>query len=197
MTGPMKRTLLALSCLVFAAACVTVNIYFPAAEVKRDAERIVKDVYGELEEEGQKEQQKPGTEQNSSLVIYLASFFGPSEAHAQDVTATSNAAIRGLKDQIAQNLQQLAPFLNSGNVGIDANGYLALRDTGGMAVSDVAKVKKLLASDKNLRDQLYAEVARARNTSEVDKVREIFADMWRGQARSGWYVQQGGSWTRK
>jgi uncharacterized protein YdbL (DUF1318 family) len=198
MIRPMKRILSAFSLLALAAACVTVNIYFPAAEVKRDAERIVNDVYGELEE-GEKEQRKqPGSEQESSLIEYLAGLLGPAEARAQDVTATSNAAIRGLKRNISQNLQQLAPYLNQGNVGIDKNGYLVLRDTGGMAVSDVGKVKKLIARDKNLRDQLYAEVARARNTDQVDKVRAIFADMWRSQAKPGWYVQQdNGSWTRK
>jgi uncharacterized protein YdbL (DUF1318 family) len=196
MIGPVKRTMLMLSVMFLAVACVTVNIYFPAAEVRRDAERIVEDVYGGLEEENGADQ--PGTGQESSLLMFLADMFGPATAHAQDVTATSNAAIRGLKQRISKNLQQLAPFLNKGNVGIDRNGYLTLRNNSGMAVSDVAKVKQLVSSDRGLRDQLYAEVARARNTDQVNKVREIFAEMWRGQARSGWFVQQdNGSWTRK
>lgn len=196
MIGHVKRTMAAFSVFILVAACVTVNIYFPAAEVRRDAEQIVNDVYSDLEEENGAKK-APGAGQESSLLRYLVNVFGPATAHAQDVTATSNAAIRGLKERISQNLQQLAPFLNKGNVGIDQNGYLALRDTGGMAVPDVAKVRQLIGSDKGLRDQLYAEVARARNTDQVDKVREIFAEMWRGQARPGWYVQQGGSWTRK
>lgn len=197
MIRPMKKTVLAFAVFMLAAACVTVNIYFPAAEVKRDAERIVKDVYGELEE-GEVEQQEPGKNNESSLMHFLASVFGPAKAHAQDVTATSNAAIRGLKDQISKNLRQLEPFLNKGNVGIDQNGYLVLRDNSGMAVSDVAKVKKLLAQDRGLRDQLYAEVARARQTDQVDKVRNIFANEWQNRAKPGWYVQQNnGSWAQK
>ena len=32
--------------LLLTAACVTVNIYFPAAEVRKDAERVVKEAYG-------------------------------------------------------------------------------------------------------------------------------------------------------
>jgi uncharacterized protein YdbL (DUF1318 family) len=197
MTGHVKRTMAAFSVFILVAACVTVNIYFPAAEVRRDAEQIVNEVYSDLEEENGAKN-GPATEQESSLLRYLVDVFGPATAHAQDVTATSNAAIRGLKQRISQNLQQVAPFLNNGNVGIDKNGYLVMRDNKGMAVSDVAKVKKLLGSDRGLRDQLYAEVARARKTEQVDKVREIFAEMWRGQARSGWFVQQNnGSWTRK
>ena len=44
----MKKATLVQAVLaaLLAAACVTVNIYFPAAEVKQDAERVVQDVYG-------------------------------------------------------------------------------------------------------------------------------------------------------
>lgn len=197
MIRSLKKIFPAFAILIMLAACVTVNIYFPAAEVKRDAERIVNDVYGELEEDAVKQ---PGPESGREISVtrYLASLFGPAEAYAQDVTATSNAAIRGLKDKITSNLQQLAPYLNKGNVGIDKNGYLTLRNNSGMAVADVAKVKKVISQDRGLRDQLYAEVARARETQEVGKVRAIFADMWRNQARGGWYVQQNnGSWVQK
>ncbi len=44
----LKKTAQVLSLMTFlaVAACVTVNIYFPAAQVEKAAENIVDDVYG-------------------------------------------------------------------------------------------------------------------------------------------------------
>lgn len=196
MIARLRKTVSVLAVLLLMAACVTVNIYFPAAEVKRDAERIVEDVYQDVEEEKkQDEGEKSGS--RGSMLHRLAGLLGPKAAQAQDVTAVSNAAIRGLKDQIAGNLQQLKPFLDAGNVGINGQGYLELRNTEGMQVSQVAQVKRLIAQDKGLRDQLYQEVAKARDTDQVGKVRGIFAETWKSKAKSGWYVQRDGNWVRK
>jgi uncharacterized protein YdbL (DUF1318 family) len=186
--------------LLLPAACVTVNIYFPAAEVERDAEAIVQDVYSELGEDNGTSF-APSHHEEHALRVFLAEFveiFVPADAHASDVTTVSNAAIRGLKSQIAGNLKQFAPFLGSGAVGIDRNGYIALRDAGGVPPAQQARLRKLINADRGLRDRLYSEVAKARKTEQVDKVRSIFADTWRKEARGGWFVQDnGGAWRKK
>lgn len=175
----------------FVAACVTVNIYFPAAEVTKAADEIVEDVYGTAEE------QKPQSGV-AALGEMLAQLFTPAVAHAQDATTVSNAAIRGLKQQIAGNHQQLAPYYGSGNVGIASDGSLVLRNSDGLSVQQVAGLKRLIAADNNLRANLYGEVARALNTAEVGKVQAVFAETWRAKAQSGWWVQaDNGSWSQK
>lgn len=191
MIRSLSRSMIVMAVLGLVAACVTVNIYFPAAEVNQAADKIVDDVYGAPE--AQQEQ-----EPTSSLPAMLAALFGPATAHAQDATTVSNAAIRGLKDQIAQHHKQLAPYYGSGNVGIAADGSLVLRNNAGLSVQQVAGVKRLIAADNAARASLYAEVARALNTQEVGKVQAVFADKWRSKAQAGWWVQGGnGSWAQK
>lgn len=190
----VSRTLAVLAVLAFVGACVTVNIYFPAAEVNKAADKIVEDVYGTTDAPVQQDKQGP----SSSLPMLLASLLGPATAHAQDATTVSNAAIRGLNQQIAANHQQLAPYYASGNVGVAADGSVALRDTAGLSVQQVAGLKRLIAADNAARQSLYAEVAKALNTPETGKVQAVFAAKWRDKAQPGWWVQDdGGAWRRK
>lgn len=177
----------------FIAACVTVNIYFPAAEVKKTADEIVDDVYGDQNDTSS----QPGD--SSSLRQFLA-LIGPQAARAQQATQVSNAAIRGLKAQIARHHDQLKPFYKDGVVGITKDGYLTVRDKSGLSLSELGKVRSLVQEDNKSRRQLYKEVARALDLkqSQVSQVEDIFADKWRNKASKGWWYQRDdGSWTRK
>lgn len=193
MPSRLVRALLLLLCM---AACVTVNIYFPAAEVEKTAEEIVSDVYGNTTEDSQSEAPGP----TSMLLRALAELCSPASAHAQSVTSVSNASIRGLKAQIAANHQQLAPFYNAGNVGITNTGLLDIRDTSGLGVAQVGQLRRLVAADNSAREQLYAEVAKALKVdpSQVGRVKTTFAGQWQAQAQSGWWIQSpGGGWGKK
>ena len=196
MNRSVKRLLLRVpvASLLLLAACVTVNIYFPAAQAERTAEEIVDEVY--------KEGQTQGDEQSAivrTLLALAGDVFGPGVAHAQDATSVSNAAIRGLKQTLADNHRQLAPFYASGAVGITNDGYLAVRDDSALSLQDKAQVKRLVASDNDTRKKLYQEVATALNVpGETAKVAAVFADEWRSKAAGGWWVQaDDGSWKRK
>ncbi len=196
-----SRLGLAFALLLLAGACVTVNIYFPAAEVERAAERIVEDVYAT----GGSGSQEGGTPQSggsSALEVFLASlrFLGPATAHAQDAVGVSNAAIRNLKEQIAQNHGQLAPFYQRGAVGIDNKGLLEVRNTEGLDLQQVAQLKRLVGADNQARTQLYREVAAALgiDATQVGKVQEIFAGEWQSKAPAGYWIQDaGGAWRQK
>ena len=188
------RWIFAVAVLLGITACVTVNIYFPAAEVEKAAERIVDDVYGQDGEESQN-----GTSDTSSWKRFVA-WLGPAVAQAQDATTVSNAAIRGLKQTISSHHQQLKPFYDKGAVGITRDGYLEVRDTSGLNLGEVANLRKLVNQDNEARRQLYREVANALklDASQVSKIEDIFAKQWRGKAASGWWVQQdNGSWGKK
>ncbi len=179
--------------LFAAAACITVNVYFPATAVEKTADNIVKDVY----KKGGNE-----TEQQSSLAVLLASLLGPRPAHAQadQVKSVSNAAIRGLKAEIGKHHQQLVSYYNGGHVGITNDGLLEIRDTSGLPLPKVAQLKRLVSADNQARQELYSEVAKALDIDpqDIGKTRRIFADKWRDNAQSGWWIQKNdGTWTKK
>ncbi|MBI5441237.1 MAG: DUF1318 domain-containing protein, partial [Deltaproteobacteria bacterium] len=117
-----------------------------------------------------------------------------------EATSVSNAAIRALKDQIAQRHQELLPYYQQGQLGITEDGYLEVRGTAGLPLPQVAALKRLVEADNAARRQLYQEVGRALNLKpeQVRQVEEIFAKEWRGKAQAGWWVQgDGGRWARK
>ena len=180
--------------MALALACVTVNIYFPAAQVEKTAEEIVKDVYGEKEQP--KKPKAPGDK--SSLGVMLA-WLGPRSAHAAEATTVSNAAIRNLKNNIKARHGQLQPFYQKGNLGINKDGFLDVRETKGLNMPQVAKLRRLVAAENNDRKRLNQEVAKAlKQPQNVGKVQKIFADKWRGEAPGGWWIQaDNGAWKRK
>lgn len=188
----MKRMakITAVLALMLTAACVTVNIYFPAAEVQKDAERVVKQAYGIEEDKAPAE--------GSWLHPGLLDLFGPTTAHAQDYVNLSNAATRGLEKEVTATTRQLAPYYASGNVGIDSNGFAVLRDKGGLDMKSVGQVNRLVAADRQLKTALYQEKAKAAGTpGKVGEVQAIYAKLWQSYAAGGTWVQTGGGWTQK
>ncbi|WP_027721724.1 DUF1318 domain-containing protein [Maridesulfovibrio zosterae] len=191
---------LTLFALLSFAACVTVNIYFPAAQVEKAAEDIVEDVYGNNSQKNIK------NDDQSSLQIFMA-FISPNTAHAQPVTQSdieslnkSNSAIRGLKKSISNDHQSLLPYYNSGNIGINNEGFLEIISKEGLNIKDIAKLRRLISQDNETREQLYSEVAASMNIpgSDIGKIKTIFADVWQKRAPSGWFIQDAsGKWSKK
>lgn len=189
--------------LAVIVGCVTVNIYFPAAKVEKTAEKIVDEVYQEKKESPPVEQkEKPQSLNEGGIPGRLASleWLGPAPAHAEEATTVSNAAIRALKDQIGRRHQELLPYYQQGQVGINKDGYLEVRGTGGLALPQVAALKRLVDADNAARRQLYDEVAKALGLKpgQVSQVQQIFAKQWRDKAQAGWAIQgDDGTWVRK
>ena len=198
-----RFSLSVLTVLAIIAGCVTVNIYFPAAKVEKTAEKIVDEVYQEkTEPPGKEPAGKPQSRNEPGLFQSLTRLarFGPARAFAEEATTVSNAAIRGLKDQIGQRHQELLPYYRKGQVGIDKDGFLEVRETGGLGLPQVASLKRLVNADNAARRQLYEEVAKALNLKpdQVSQVRQIFSKQWRDKAEAGWAVQSdNGKWGRK
>ena len=192
-----------LTVLALIAGCVTVNVYFPAAQVEKTAEKIVDEVYQEKKEPPiQEPMEKPRSSNDGETfrgIVRLARF-GPAPAFAEEATTVSNAAIRGLKEQIGQRHKELLPFYQQGQVGITQDGFLEVRGTSGLGLPQVAAMKRLVEADNAARRQLYEEVATALNLKpyQVAQVRKVFAKQWREKAQTGWAVQaDDGQWGRK
>ncbi|MGD2112497.1 MAG: YdbL family protein [Gammaproteobacteria bacterium] len=181
--------------LLFAAACVTINVYFPAEAAEKAADRIIRDVYGE-----QGEPQSYNVPRSTPVIrtaTWLDWLIPP--AHAEADISVNTPAIRQLKASMEQRHKSLAPYYDSGAVGIARNGQLEIRDQKLIPLKDRNAVKQLVASENRDRDALYKEIARANSHPEWEaEIQEIFARRWVDNARSGWwYIDKNGNWTQK
>jgi uncharacterized protein YdbL (DUF1318 family) len=192
----LRKTLFTL--ILLASACVTVNIYFPAAAVERAADQIVKETWGAPEEPAKKEQPRSSVIRPDPLA---GMFHFVSEAHAQEPDINiSNPAIRALKDSIRNRSNSIKPFMDRGNVGIRRDGLLAVRATEGLNLKDRAEVQQLIDAENRDREALYVEIAKANNIAResVPRIKTIFAKSWIEQAQSGWWIQdEQGNWKKK
>lgn len=188
----------ALFIALLANACVTVNIYFPAAAVERAADEIVKETWGGRTESVPKDQPRS---QVSPVAPKIASISFIDEAFAQEADINvSNPAIRALKDSIKNRSGSIKPFMDRGNVGLTNEGLLTVRTTDGLSLKERAEVQQLLDAENRDRESLYLEIAKANNfpKESVAKIKAIFARSWLEQAQPGWWVQDGqGNWQKK
>lgn len=191
-----KKFSLLLVC--FLTACVTVNIYFPAAAVQRAADRIVEETWGEPGKGGAKEAPKSG----AFLARKLYAFTGfTREAFAQEADINvSNPAIRALKESIKTRSDSIKPFMDKGSVGINRDGLLVVRTTEGLNLKERAEAQQLVEAENRDREALYAEIAKANDfpRERVADIKRIFAKSWTDQARSGWWIEDmQGNWRKK
>ncbi len=181
--------------LAFVVACVTVNIYFPEAEVKAAASQIESDIQKQAAE-------KAGQETIKKIAVLppAPAFSFVPAAYAQQETTVSNPAIRALKDQSANNLAALMPFFNAGNVGLTNTGLVEIRDEASLSLQDKAALRKSVKDDNDVRMKLYGEVAKALNieASQIMKIQKIFAQSRIDAAPAGWWIQKDdGTWVKK
>ena len=189
------------------AACVTINVYFPAAAAEKAADRIIEQVYGS----GAAQKPAPAPDQRSSLgpaagaerVLLAAAgrvldLLVPA-AHAQQPDLNvSTPAIQQLVASMEARHATLAPHYASGAVGPTDDGVLEVRDQNSIPLAERNAVRKLVADENADRTALYAEIARANgNPAWTADIRNTFARRWIDKAQPGWWVKDGGSWTQK
>jgi uncharacterized protein YdbL (DUF1318 family) len=94
----------------------------------------------------------------------LASLSLVGEAQAQEADINvSNPAIRAIKDSIKARSEAIKPFMDRGNIGIAADGLLAIRNTDGLNLKERAETKQLVDAENRDRENLYVEIAKANN----------------------------------
>lgn len=184
----------------FVTACVTVNIYFPAAAVQRAADSIVNETWGGPGQEPRpRPTPAPGDRGSIPQRVFAFAFAADALAQEPDINI-SNPSIRALKDSIRTRSELIKPFMDKGTVGINRDGLLAVRTTEGLNLKERAEVQQLVEAENRDREALYAEIAKANNIprEKIPDIKRIFAKSWIDQARAGWWIQKAdGNWTKK
>ncbi len=182
-------------------ACVTINVYFPAAAAEQAADKIIEEVWGDDVETTTSEQSSDAGNfvNNASRISRLIVNWLVPAAHAQQVNLDiSSPTIGKIEASMKARHAQLLPHYNSGAIGLTDNGLVAVRDAKAIPLSARKTVKQLAADDNRDRLALYREIAGANGHPEWEaQIRQTFARRWIDLAQSGWYYQSGGSWKAK
>ena len=186
-------------------ACVTINVYFPAAAAESAADRILEEVYGHTPGSGAKQPPaKDATEPTSQRGLQTAPLavrtlhllVAPARA-AADIDI-STPAIQAITNSLAQRRPSLEPYFNSGAIGMGADGQLKVRDLSAVPLRERNQLQQLVAADNRDWNALYQEVAKANGHPEwEDEIRATFARRWVAKAAGGWWYQEGGTWKQK
>ena len=191
-------------------ACVTINVYFPAAEAKEAAREFVEKVIGDDAQPAPKPQEKsggqsayvPSAERSLASRIDWLSLMGIGTAQAQgqpDITIKT-PAIQSIQARMAQRFDgQLKAHFESGALGIANDGTIDVRDAAKIPLPQRVGVNQAVAEQNRDARAVYREIAVANDHPEWEQqIRAVFARQWVDSARPGWWVQDaGGGWRQK
>ncbi len=191
----------------FTATCarITVNVYFPAAEIQDAAAKIEDEVRGD-EEDGGAPVSQPGDKKQGALpwpamIRTVRLTFTPPDAMAQSPNINiTTPAIRRLIASRKQRYASLVPLLNACALGENNAGLLDIRSLDGLALKEKARAKAVREQENRDRQQLYRELATANQlpANRIGEIASIFAKVNREKARSGWCIQDvNGNWKKK
>ncbi len=182
-------------------ACVTINIYFPAAAAEKVADEIIKDIQSETPK---KAEPKPkaglsGWQLSLYRMIDGAISLAISSAQAGEADLSIDSPdIRRLRATMEKRFATLQVFYGNGSVGIKSDGMLAVRDPANIALKDKNQINKLIAAENADRMALYQAIANANGHPEwAAQIKSTFAGQWISNAQSGWWYQSAGTWKQK
>ena len=194
----MKRWMgIPLAAALLASACVTINVYFPAAEAREAAREFVEDVI----DDPANAPPDNGSDGGMALRFDPWMLLGIAPAHAQaqpDITIET-PAIQALKAKMEARFADLRPHFTSGALGFTNDGLVVVRDAAKLDLRSRVSVNELVADDNRDRRAVYREIAVANGHPEWEaQIRSVFSQQWIASARSGWWYQAaGGSWQQK
>jgi uncharacterized protein YdbL (DUF1318 family) len=206
----LAPTAASFAAMALLSACVTINVYFPAAEAKEAAKEFVEKVIGDdmpgAKPEAKPEEKKPdgGGGGMASLLqrIDPLSLVGIGSAYAQgqpDITIKT-PAIQAIQSRMAARFDAtLRKGFDLGALGFSKDGMVVLRDPGSLELKDRVGMQKAVADDNRDREAVYKEIAVANGHPDWEKnIRSVFAKQWVDSARGGWWYQDAsGAWKQK
>jgi uncharacterized protein YdbL (DUF1318 family) len=204
----LELSLVAVLTLAWLSACVTINVYFPAAAAEKAADKIIDKVWGE---EGREPEKTPQPETGEPAANGKQSRLGPLDmlghgltylvtpAHAEADLNISTPAISALEKRMSARHQQLEAYYDNGAIGLTNDGLIVLRDPGAVPLPARNKTGKAIEEENQDRLALYREIAVANGHPEWEgQIRQTFAARWIGKAKKGWWYQdERGNWLRK
>lgn len=211
MTGvgrTMAKKILAYPMLaMLLTACVTINIYFPAAAAEEAARTIVRDVLQSDEPAPADAVPGPqsqwlGPDQGHRVLVLLGVVLervvAPAHAAQADININT-AGIRAIRASLQKRQGALSAYYRSGAIGFDKDGSVAIRDLNAVPLAERARLNKLVADENADRAKLYSEIARANGHPEWEgEVRSTFARVWVEEAPKGyWYRDARGNWQQR
>ena len=187
-------------------ACVTINVYFPAAEAREAAKEFVEKVIGEDAMPSQPAPPAPESKSKSdgggmALRFDPLMLLGIAPAYAQsqpDITIKT-PAIQAIQSRMASRFDAtLREHFDSGALGFTGDGEIAVRDASKIALPDRVKVNQAVADQNRDARAVYREIAVANKHPEWEsQIRDVFAKQWVASAKAGWWYQSGGGWKQK
>ncbi|MEO8064213.1 MAG: DUF1318 domain-containing protein [Pseudomonadota bacterium] len=186
------------------AACVTINVYFPAAAADKAADQIIEKVTGAGNTPPQSYFVPAEADEPNFLVAALGTaletIVPAARAQGAEALSVSSPAITRITASMTQRFGELRKFFESGAIGLTKDGNIDVRDLNAVGLADRATAKRLVSEDNADRAQLYAEIAKANSHPEWESdIRKSFAKRWVATgAQTGWYYQdEGGAWKQK
>ncbi len=194
-------------------ACVTINVYFPAAEAKEAAREFVEKVIGDdgdapARPDAKPDSSTPATPGGSASLMPVSrrsfdwlSLVGIASAHAQEKADINirTPAIQAIQGRMADRFRrQLQAGFDAGALGLTRDGMIEVRDAGKLALKDRVAITQAVADDNRDRKAVYREIAVANGHPEWEaQIRQTFAQQWIASAHSGWWYQDAGGWKQK
>lgn len=188
------------------SACVTINVYFPAAEAKEAAKEFVEKVIGDGAAAAPTPQGDGGMARRTSPASISRSFdpwmllgIAPAHAQAQPDITLKTPAIQAIQARMESRFNgTLRGHFDSGALGFGGDGFVVVRDAATLALKDRVAVNAAVADDNRDRKAVYREIAVANGHPEWEaQIRSVFAQQWIASAKSGWWYQSGGAWKQK
>ena len=183
------------------SACVTINVYFPAAEAKEAAREFVEKV---IDENPPADTGNDGgmavAEPRAHFDLLMLVGISPAYAQSQPDINIRTPAIQAIQARMEARFNSiLRDAFNAGALGFTNDGMIVVRDAGKLGLKDRVVVNNAVADDNRDRNAVYREIAVANGHPEWEsQIRRVFAAQWIESARAGWaYQDAGGAWKTK
>jgi uncharacterized protein YdbL (DUF1318 family) len=199
----MRRAAFPFLALALMTACVTVNVYFPEAEVRDLSKQIEEAVRRQAaEQSGETPPPSPAPPSQQPQGSLLDLLLGATPAVAQVARPEiENPAIRKIIDSRSARFNELRKYFDQGVLGESNKGLVEVKALDAVAdLKEKAAVQRLVRAENADREELYKEIAAAKNVdlAQLPKIRETYAATLRQNAKAGDWVQgQDGAWVKK
>lgn len=187
----LRRTSILTLLWLALAACVTVNIYFPAAAADKAADHIIDEVWGEdglpmspapgagelpdaMPESAPTDDGLPGDDEPvgeadfgaasraaGAMVEVVLRWLVPAAHAAEPEFNISSPAIRRIEASMKNRHSAMEPFFRNGTIGLSNDGLVAVRDMNLVGLRERGRVKLLVDEENADRKKLYRELAKA------------------------------------